>query len=114
MSTSSTTSPGTRRPRTAPAIDHPVVGVGVEQPAAHGRGVMRRPSSVSVTAAPQGAELAGQGGEPVGLVAADVGDAADHGGGVGQGGQGGDDRGQLAGVVEVDVDAVDLAGAATR
>ena len=75
---------------------------------------MRRPSSVSVTSPPRRVDLGGERGEPVGLVAAQVRDAAQVRGGVGQGGERRDHRRELAGVVQVGVDAVDLAGAASR
>ena len=55
--------------------------------------------------AAEAAELGGERGEPVGLVAADVRHPADPGRARGQRGEGGDGRGELAGVVQVDVDA---------
>ena len=66
---------------------------------------MRRPSSVSLDCAAEAVELGGQGRQPVGLVAADVGDAAEPRRRVGERGEGGDDRGELADVVQVDVEA---------
>ena len=54
----------------------------------------------------EAAELGRQGGQPVGLVAADVRDAAQVRGRVRERAQGGDRRGQLADVVQVEVDAV--------
>ena len=56
-------------------------------------------------------QLGGQGGQPVGLVAPDVLDAVDGGCAVGQRRHGRHHRHQLAGVTEVELDAVDLVGA---
>ena len=60
---------------------------------------------------PEAAELAGEGGQPVGLVAPDVADAAQVGGTAGQRAERRDGRGELADVVQVEVDAPELAGA---
>ena len=65
-----------------------------------------------VHVAAQALQLGGQRGQPVGLVAADVGDAVDVGGAVGQRRDRGHHRGQLAGVAQIELDAVDLVGAA--
>ena len=53
------------------------------------------------------AQLADERRDAVGLVAADVPDAVERGGAVGEGGQREDRRGQLAGGREVEVDALD-------
>ncbi len=82
-----------------------------KRPPCNGFGEIRSPSSVSVTAPPSPLISRGQRGQPVGLVTAQVGDPADPGRGVGQGGEGGHDRGELAGVVQVDVEPGDLAAA---
>ncbi len=74
-------------------------------PPCSGAGRMRSPSVGLGDVGAEAAELGGEGGEPVGLVAADVGDAAQLRRRVGQRAQGGDGRGQLADVVQVDVDA---------
>ena len=105
--------PGTRSPSTAAGGGHPVVVVGGEHArrAAGAAGSPARPS-VSVTSPPSAFSSRGQGGQPVGLVAAQVGDPAQVGRRVGQGGQRGHHRGELAGRVQVGVDAVELAGAA--
>ena len=59
------------------------------------------------------AELGGEGGQPVGLVAADVPDPAQVRRRVGESGEGRDRRGQLAGVVQVEVDPARGAGPVT-
>ena len=91
-------------------VGHPVVGVGVEQPAVQGRRPERQAVLGLGHVGAEAAELAGQRGEPVGLVAADVRDAAQHGRRLGQRAQRGHHGGQLADVVEVGVDARPGAG----
>ena len=66
---------------------------------------MRRPSRVCSHVAAEAVDLGGQRGEPVGLVAAQVPDAAQAAGGAARAAHGGDDGGQLADVAQVDVDA---------
>ena len=74
-------------------------------PPCRGAGSSESPSSCSVTSAPSRAQLRGEGGEPVGLVTADVGDAAQARRRLGERAQRGDRRRELADVVEVGVDA---------
>ena len=72
---------------------------------------MTSPSDVCSRLTAQPRDLRGQRGQPVGLVAAQVRDAAQPGGGVGQGGERRDGRRDLAGRVQVEVDPVHRAGA---
>ena len=69
------------------------------------------PSSCSVTSAPRPRELGGEGGEPVGLVAADVRDAAQSRRCLRERAERGDRGRELADVVQVGVDAQDRVGA---
>ena len=89
---SSTSTPGTRRPDDRARGGHPVVVVGVEPPAVQGRGRDAQAVLGLGHLRAEAVELGGERGEPVGLVAADVGDAADPRGGVGERGERGDDR----------------------
>jgi hypothetical protein len=91
-------------------VGHPVVGVGAEEPAVQRCRAEGEPIGVLGDVGAETSELAGQGGQPVGLVVADVADPAQVAGGRGQGAQRGDDRGQLADVVQVDVEALEGAG----
>ena len=67
------------------------------------------PSSVLGDVGAERAELPGQGGQPVGLVAADVRDAAQVRGGVGQRAERGQRGGELTDVVQVGVETPDAA-----
>ncbi len=93
-------------------MGHPVVGVGAEAAAVQ----VRRPDVEPVLGlgdvAAEPVELGRQRGEPVGLVPADVGDPAQVDGRGGERAQRRDRRGQLADVVQVEVEAVHLAGSA--
>ena len=60
-----------------------------------------------VDGAAEAGDLAGEGGEAVGLVAAQVRDAVQVGRALGQRGDGRDDGGQLADVVQVDADNIE-------
>ena len=75
---------------------------------------MRQPVLALGDVGAEAAELGGQRGEPVGLVAADVGDAAQVRRRVGQGAERGDRGGELADVVEVEVDARQAPGGRAR
>ncbi len=86
---------------------HPVVGVGVPGAAVQGGGTDREAVVVLVDVAAEAGELGGERGEPVGLVAADVGDPAQVRRSVGQRAQRGHRRRQLAVVVQVEVDALE-------
>jgi len=104
---SSTATPGHDQPDQRAGGGHPVVGVGApgsvgapaQRPGPDGQPV----GGLGGVPAERG-QLGGQRGQPVGLVAAQVGDAAQLRRAVGQRGQGGDGRGELADVVQVDVD----------
>ena len=107
-----TPTPGHPQPDERARGGHPVVVVRVpRRRRVSGRGVMTSPSDVCSACPPSRVISVGQRGEPVGLVAAQVRDAAQPGRGVGQRGEGGDRRRELAGGVQVEVDAVDRAGA---
>ena len=84
--------PGTTSPTSAPGGGHPVVVVGAPEPAPprSGGGRISRPSAVSVDIPAQRGELPRERGEPVGLVAAEVRDAAQPRRRVGQHGERGD------------------------
>ena len=92
--------------------DHAVVGVGVEGAAVQRAGRDPQPVVGLVDPGAEAGQLGAQGREPVGLVPADVGDPADDARGVGERAQRRDHRGELAGVVQVDVDAGDAVAAA--
>ena len=76
VATFSTSTPSTALPTMTRGVRHPVVGVGLELPAVQRCGRDAQSVVVLVDRRPETAELDGQGGEPVGLVAADVRDAA--------------------------------------
>ena len=79
VSMSSTATPSTRRPTIAPGRRHPVIGV--RQPGAGlqwRRGDLETVGGFAAVAA-QPVDLGGQRGQPVGLVAAQVGDAGQAG-----------------------------------
>ena len=101
--------PGHDQPDHRARGGHPVVGVGPPRPPGH-RAQRPGPDLQAVGVlghrAAQGVDLGGQRGDPVGLVAAHVGDAAQPGRPVGERGQRGHHRGQLADLGQVDVDAV--------
>ena len=90
---------------------HAVVVVGAESPAVQGSPARCAARRRSRSRRAEPAELGGEGGEAVGLVPADVRDAADPRRGRREGRESGDRGGQLRRVVQVDVDADELTAA---
>src|SRR5699024_9576384 len=92
-------------------VCHPVVGVGVKDTTVHGAGADDQAIVGLVNVGAEPGELGTQRGQPIGLVATDVGDAADGRRPVGQGGDRCHNRRQLGCVVQVDIDTGDVTGA---
>ena len=107
VATFSTSTPGDRGADDRAGVGHPVVVVGVEHAAVQRCRPQAEPVVVLGDVRPESAELGRERGEPVGLVAAEVRDAAQHAGCLGQCAQGGDRGRELADVVQVDVETVE-------
>ena len=103
--TSSTRTPGDRQADHRAGRRQPVVVVGWKTPPCSGRGPDAQPSAVSVTSPPSSLISLGERRQPVGLVAADVRDAAQRATGSRRARPARRDRGQLADLAQVDVDA---------